>query len=94
MRLESQLSEANKQKDHLRNLMEDKEEEFETQLKAKVVEWKTEFDAAEEGLRDEIRKLKSEVRIKLRNYIMNLCCTFASKTKFLKFFFVRKNGSP
>ena len=46
----------------LNNLMQDKEEEFEAQLKAKVVEWKTEFDAAEEGLRNEIKKLKVEVK--------------------------------
>ncbi|XP_066972137.1 trichohyalin-like isoform X8 [Macrobrachium rosenbergii] len=44
----------------LQRLLDENEEEYESKLKSKVVEWKTEWDSVEEGLRDEIRRLKDE----------------------------------
>ena len=41
--------------------IDEKEESFESRLRSKVDEWKTEWDEVEEGLRSEIRKLKNEV---------------------------------
>ncbi|CAL4107369.1 unnamed protein product, partial [Meganyctiphanes norvegica] len=57
---ESTVRELNAKVEMLQHLLEDKDEEFETRLKCKVVEWKSEWDETEEGLRSEIRRLKNE----------------------------------
>ncbi|XP_042240297.1 golgin subfamily A member 6-like protein 22 [Homarus americanus] len=58
--LESRLKEATDKRELMERLIEDKEEEFEARLRAKVVEWKSEWDSVEGGLKDEIRKFKNE----------------------------------
>lgn len=60
--MESKLRESTERLQLMQRLIDDQEEEFELRLKSKVVEWKTEWDAVEEELKDEIRKLKNEVR--------------------------------
>ncbi|ROT69143.1 hypothetical protein C7M84_012698 [Penaeus vannamei] len=57
---ESKLREAMRNQEMMQRLIDDKEEEFETRLKAQVVQWKTDWDNVEEGLKDEIKKLKTE----------------------------------
>lgn len=57
---ESRIRDAIDKRDLMQRLIDDKEEEFEARLKAKVVEWKNEWDSVEEGLREEIRKLKDD----------------------------------
>ncbi|XP_071542005.1 uncharacterized protein [Panulirus ornatus] len=58
--MDIKLKEATDKRDLMQRLIDDKEEEFENRLKAKVIEWKSEWDAVEEGLKDEIRRLKNE----------------------------------
>ncbi|XP_050712806.1 trichohyalin-like isoform X2 [Eriocheir sinensis] len=57
---ERKLREAIDKRDAMQARIDEKEEGFETRLKAKVTEWKAEWDEVEEGLKDEIRRLKNE----------------------------------
>nr|XP_053646372.1 golgin subfamily A member 6-like protein 22 isoform X5 [Cherax quadricarinatus] len=58
--METRVKELTDKRDQLQWLLDNKEKDFEARLKAKVIEWKSEWDAVEEGLKDEIRKLKNE----------------------------------
>ena len=55
--------------DILQKVLEDKEDEFEVRLKAKVVEWKSEWDLAQKSLKDQITSLQKEVGFKKQSKI-------------------------
>lgn len=60
-RYEERIIELTANQELLQHLVDDKEEEFERKMKTRVAEQKSEWDLAEEELREEIRKLKGEV---------------------------------